>query len=593
MPPTPESDRQLHAGRVASSSPSKSSSSALGVLQPGPVDPRPRKRRAERTLSAYWGGGGGDVGAEAGPSRFQRTVSQSQSVLPSSQRLSSSPDDDVVVDDDDDEGLIQASPSSKRGSVPVLPPSSPSTGQRRKRPAAHDLSQPPHRKFHSLFAGSVSGSKSGDVMEVDGGSGVGEEVEAEAHGFQQNGHHSFSTEKPSQHDDRPRSSSNIAPISQQEILVVDLSSSSESEDEPKGRRKIGGNRSGRGATATQSKAKSASPSKAAFIRTYRRLGALSLSRHHSGNDLLGGGASTDAAASDSDDAADGDAEDWNPSRFLAVSRAAGKPRQGSPREDTDTIDTPSTSHATIPARLLARQPSAMRTLHQAHQLHTSSVLSNLGLLDEAEASDSDAAAEIITLENAESALGVTLERSGFKACAEGQEISAVPSKPPMTWGAAKAANKNKFKKNNDEDDPYTPKDKFGKNLLGRAKRGWNGSLGTFVGSDEDEEDANEVKKTQQRNLTTFRSLVFKRTGRSGVDDDEFAASAKPGSRRSKVIGTRTAQLEDYDDDSGGSDRDRPLPTGLDIAADDEDWQSDVDSVDWGVGDGRMDDVDVM
>lgn len=597
------------SSRILLSSPSKtrsiarSASSSDATLQPGPIDPRPRKRRAERALSAYWGNSGtgglgtrGDSQPTEVSQQFKRTVSQPQTAL-EAQRRTKTPSADDGDDEDadnadgdeddeadgDDDRILQASPSTRpRSSLNNPPPVSPSAS----RPKRHQWPASPSRKFHSLFGD--DGTSTGPVAINDGDEAHDDDdlqledaldpQEVDAH---------FAAPSPRRKTNQATSADNV--------LIADLSSSSESDTAQSSRRK-GKSKSTAAASTSRSTAtpstSTTSPSKAAYIRTYRRLGALSLSRHHSASNTA-----TPGDDSDGDD--DGlTSDEWNPARFLASRKVAiggdAPPSMVAEKDDEDD-DIPS-----LPGHVLNRRPRALRNIQHAQQTRESSVLSRLGVLDDDDKDkDNEVAPPTITLENAEDALGVKLDRSGFKACAEGQETNEndyrknSASEGPPTWGAAKAANKkNKSRYTNVDDDDlqFAPKDKKGNLLLGKAKRGWNGSLGTFVASD-DEEDGGVATASKSRAganangsgaaaTSAPRSLVFKRTGRSGVDDDE-ATQDMPS-----VHAARPHEDEEWSD-AGPADIDTQESDN------DDDWQSDVDSVDWGLGDGRMDDVDVM
>ncbi|CAO1614701.1 unnamed protein product [Sympodiomycopsis kandeliae] len=586
VPPTPESaaaDRpQTAISNANLQSPSKSknrpsrSSLQEGMLQPGPVDPRPRKRRAERTLGAYWGASQTDESKDqsqandSSSSLFQRTISQPQTVSGSRQ---------ASEEDEDDPDLLQASPSTSGRKAQIgsrkgtRGPTSPSATRSLQHRSQSDGTK---RKFQSLF------SQDEDKMDDVVGDFLNEDVEV-----QSNPSNELLTE-PTIGSGRTLGRTLSQPQQQEEILLDDFSSSSESESDKK--------KHGRGQGNQKRSNASVSPSKAAYVRAYRRLGALSLSRHDSRG--VKERRREDEEDHDASNESDGDDSDWNPSRFYALPNPKCDNAERVQSTDVQptaesSTSTPATQEDAVPSTILNHRPRALRSLHQAEQTRASSILSNLGLVEPSNASSSSSksTSNPITLENAAKDLGVIIERTGFKACAEGQETDLFPkNKPTSSWGAAKAANKKTQYKDNREDDEFAPRDKkSGKLMLGRAKRGFDSSLGTAVLSDEEGESAAK-DKGKKKDLAPFanKAMIFKRVGRSGVDDDEFTTSnSNKTSPRKKS--NQVDDEDDFSEDEGPSD-DHGHGHGLD---DDDDWQSDVDSLDWGVGDGRMEAEDVM
>lgn len=140
------------------------------------------------------------------------------------------------------------------------------------------------------------------------------------------------------------------------------------------------------------------------------------------------------------------------------------------------------------------------------------------------------------------------------------------SKGSQTWGQAKAAAKHKAGNSK-------ANDRF---LLGKAKRGFGNSLGTAVSDDEEADGSAGHPRDDSATAptaSTSQPKIFRRLGRSGVDDDEVVQTNRPVDQR---------QPSD-DEDAGGEQYQGQA---------DEDWASEAESDQWGVGDGEMDASDV-
>ncbi|CAO1631739.1 unnamed protein product [Jaminaea pallidilutea] len=278
---------------------------------------------------------------------------------------------------------------------------------------------------------------------------------------------------------------------------------------------------------------SESPSKAIYLRAYQRFGELQIGDCQEQRDT----------SSDEETPVQ---RYLSPSKRQQMRRSTSGARSFNDDEDSDGGD------VNLGQPRIA--PSALMSMHQHRKQSQRQALENLF-----QGSSRANAAEI------EQELRAEAQRRQEN----GNETARFPgdrSKGSQTWGQAKAAAKHKAGNSK-------ANDRF---LLGKAKRGFGNSLGTAVSDDEEGDDNAGRPRDESTTVPpapASQPKVFRRLGRSGVDDDEVVRTSRPADQR---------QPSD-DEDAGGEQYQGQA---------DEDWASEAESDQWGVGDGEMDASDV-
>lgn len=277
---------------------------------------------------------------------------------------------------------------------------------------------------------------------------------------------------------------------------------------------------------------SESPSKAIYLRAYQRFGELQIGDRKEQRDT----------SSDEETPVQ---KYLSPSKRQQMRRSTSGARSFNDDEDSDGGD------MNLGQPRIA--PSALSSMHQHRKQSQRQALENLF-----QGSSRANAAEIEQELRAEAQ---RRQENGNDTVRLGDR-----SKGSQTWGQAKAAAKHKAGNSK-------ANDRF---LLGKAKRGFGNSLGTAVSDDEEGDDAAGRPRADSATAppaSASQPKVFRRTGRSGVDDDEVVRTSRPVDQRQPLD----------DEDAGGEQYQ---------AQADEDWASEAESDQWGVGDGEMDASDV-
>lgn len=274
-----------------------------------------------------------------------------------------------------------------------------------------------------------------------------------------------------------------------------------------------------------------SPSKAIYLRAYQRFGELQIGDHQEQRDT----------SSDEEETAV--QRYLSPSKRQQLRRSTSGARSFNDDEDDGGGDMNLGQPRTA--------PSALSSMHQHRKQSQRRALENLF-----QGSSRANAAEI------EQELRAEAQRRQEN----GNDTVRFPgdrSKGSQTWGQAKAAAKHKAGNSK-------ANDRF---LLGKAKRGFGNSLGTAVSDDEEADGSAGHPRDDSATAptaSTSQPKVFRRLGRSGVDDDEVVQTNRPVDQRQPS------------DDEGEQYQGQA----------DEDWASEAESDQWGVGDGEMDASDV-
>ncbi|PWN19520.1 hypothetical protein BCV69DRAFT_284147 [Microstroma glucosiphilum] len=604
VPPTPRGPSS--AGVAMSPSKGRSSSQGQeGLLRPGSAlgDGRPAKRRAssrsERELGPLWGRSESDSAAQKSSSGtavsagnlFSRTASAgSQPLLQrADQSQTDAPSLRLSPPHDDTEVGFAPSPPRQEDHRSAANANALTAGESRK-----------GRKFRSLFDGGEDQNGAygddDDAMDLSNGEDVALRAEGDTGNLDVKVAPAAITKngkgrQASRETKQPPRPAPAAP------LLLD-SSSEESETEGKGGRKGS-------AQARKEPSKSHSPSKAVFLRAYQRFGQMSLDRGRSAN-------------GDDDDDSDASSADDGPLSFGLLSPRKKRPtaitsvRSGPPpasqlSDDDKDEDEESHTRKAEANRLLQTLSSTQGSANPSRK-HRSDLLSSrrqalARLLDEGDASrpsgssgtpaGNDSMVQEIEREMEEQRLR---DLAAYKPAAP-----AGKGDDRKTWGGAKAANRQqagmpvrgKGKRGG------LPNGSSGDFLLGKARRGMGDSLGTVVLSDEEDAAAAGSRGSEgkaagkggagagasaglKEGQIQRPSLIFKRMGRSGVDDDE--ADSK---HLFRPAGRKSSALDDLEEEwSAGEEGD------VTRESEDEDWASEVDEDQWGWG-GELEDTDVV
>lgn len=593
-------------------------------------------------------------------------------------------------DDEDEDEVLTASPQKPRRNDAFTP--NQRLSQRAVSPTTSRRGQPNTRKFQSLFdEGGEEGAEDDDggelrtgvegAMDLDTDMGTSYDVnldEAADAGLDQDelldaGGPSGGTstgplhEKPAKKASKvPDRTHALVTLPPSTLLLDDFSSDSESEGGQNGsaRTKRGkGQRNGQavpteGGAGTSSTRASQSPSKAIFLRAYRRFGALTLdheSRINKGevpedadtqNSAGGSQASADhredddAAAEDADQ--DADADDLfrrlstaryrvgphGPASALdhATSTKARQARTAPQAEEALPETTATATTGTQAPFALGAYSDAILSLDvnpsartRAHAL-SSRRRALAGLLAGSDGhsqttgstsaagtggTDSDLVAEV---EREIEEQSLALAQGQGQQDQRGGHSKGQRGGQKQTWGGAKAANRQ---------DQGKGKGKDGGFRLGKARRGLGmaGAVGTLVLSDEEEDGPQSGKgKAPARGkgkgaAGAQRKTVFRRVGRSGLDDDEETDDSQGtfldgdedeehGSSSYLLSDEGEAENEEPDalarDPSRKPSRGRGrAPARLRAQDADDDWASDVDEDEWGWDGADMEAMDVL
>lgn len=384
-------------------------------------------------------------------------------------------------------------------------------------------------------------------------------------------------------------------------LLLD-SSSEESEAERKGGRQTG-------PQVKKGSSKSHSPSKAVFLRAYQRFGEMSLNR---GRPVHAGDDDSDASSADDGVLSLGLLSPRKKRPTATTTVRSGPPPAASLLDESEdeNEDEESRVRKAEAGRLLQTLSSTQGSANPSRK-HRSDLLSSrrqalARLLDEGDSSrasgssgipaGNDSMVQEIEREMEEQRLRDLAAYKPAAATGKGDDRK--------TWGGAKAANRQqagmpvrgKGKRGG------LPNGSSGDFLLGKARRGMGDSLGTVVLSDEEGEAAagstgpagNAAVKGKggvaasgtdpglKEGQVQRPSLIFKRMGRSGVDDDEADSKHlfRPASKKNNPLDDLDEEWSEVE----GGDAARQ--------SEDEDWASEVDEDQWGWG-GELEDTDVV
>jgi hypothetical protein len=456
------------------------------------------------------------------------------------------------------------------------------------------------RKFRSLFdededRGGAFGDDD-DAMDLSNGEDLSLPVVEEARSFDKKSGTAANTKtakgnKASREAKPPSRPAPAAP------LLLD-SSSEESEAEGKGGKKGG-------AQAPKDPSKSHSPSKAVFLRAYQRFGEMSLNRGRSAN---GDDDDSDASSAE-DEALSLGLLSPRKKRFAATTSVRSGPSPAPLLSDEDEeSDDESHGRKAEASRLLQTLSSTQGSANPSRK-HRSDLLFSrrqalARLLDEGDSSrPSGSSGPSAGNDSMVQEIEREMEEQRLRDLAAYKPAAAVgKGDDRKTWGGAKAANRQqagmpvrgKGKRGG------LPNGSSGDFLLGKARRGMGDSLGTVVLSDEEDAAAAAGSKESEQ-ITAGKggpgsaaglkegqiqrpSLIFKRMGRSGVDDDEADSKHlfRPASKKSSALDDLDLDEEWSEDEGGDAGR----------QSEDDDWASEVDEDQWGWG-GELEDTDVV